>query len=76
MEVLALTAGQSIIATLAGFVCVVSVVIGVIDTYHQVRVERQVKRDKLRLSALAAQHRSDFDKDHPDRKRIGLKGDE
>lgn len=73
MEVLALTAGQTIIATLAGFTCLVAAVIAVIDSVHMWRTERQVKRDALRLVALRDQ---EFERDHPDRKRIGLKGDE
>lgn len=70
---IALTAGEATIATLAGFTCLVAVVIAVIDTVHMWRTERQVKRDALRLAALRDQ---EFERDHPDRKRIGLKGDE
>lgn len=69
----ALTAGQTIIATLAGFTCLVAVVIAVIGSVHMWRTERQVKRDALRLVALRDQ---EFERDHPDRKRIGLKGDD
>ena len=71
--ILALTAGQTIIATLAGFTCLVAVVIAVIDSVHMWKTERQVKRDALRLAALRDQ---EFERDHPDRERLGLKGDE
>lgn len=71
--IFALTAGQATIATLAGFVCVVSAVIAAIDTYRMWKEDRAVRKGNLRLAALRDQ---EFERDHPDRKRIGLKGDE
>ena len=69
MEVLALTPTQATVATLAGFVCVVSVVIAAIDGYRMWKEDREVRKGNLRLAALRAQ---EFEKDHPDRKRLGL----
>ena len=72
----ALTAGQSIIATLTVAALALYALVAVIDTIRESRREYEEKKQRLLIAAVEARLR-EFERDHPNRKRIGLtEGDE
>lgn len=71
----ALTAGQSIIATLAVAALALYALVAVIDTIRESRREYEEKKQRLLIAAVEARLQ-EFERDHPDRERLGLKGDE
>ena len=67
-----MTTGQTLIVVLAGAALFLYALVAVIDTIQETRREYEAKKGRLRLAALREQHEQDFDKDHPDRTRVGL----
>lgn len=72
---LALTTSQAVIAVLAASVCVLFALVAAIDTYRESRREYEDKKQRLLIAAVDARLR-EFEKDHPDRERLGLTKEE
>ena len=68
---IALTAGQAIIVTLTVAALALYALVAAIDTIRESRREYEEKKQRLLIAAVEARLR-EFERDHPDRKRLGL----
>ncbi len=73
--ILALTVGQAIIIALTVTALALYALVAVIDTIRESQREYEEKKQRLLIAAVEARLQ-EFERDHPDRKRLGLKGDE
>jgi hypothetical protein len=65
-------AGNYIVLFASSFVLVVSIGVAIYDTWDRHKIAKAVRQDALRLAALRAQ----FDQDHPNRTRLGIRQEE